>query len=97
VQANNQKGTRLKTNKAIEILLNADLPGGITQDRIDKLIAVIGDLSDEDLIKLRIETCAHGGGDPNRYGKSKKRAGRCIRIGQSRNNGSPIQIWAVWN
>jgi hypothetical protein len=86
-------------NKAIELLDAADLPGGITQNRIDKLAEAIEGLTENELSRLRIETCVHGGGDPDRYGKAKKRAGMAIKIGYSGRHsvGKEIQIWAVWS
>lgn len=84
-------------NKAFELLVTADIPGGITQDRIDKLTAVIEGLTEDELSRLRIETCVHGGGDPNRYGKAKKRAERAAKIGiAGKHGGKGVQIWAVW-
>jgi hypothetical protein len=85
-------------NKAIELLDAADLPGGITQNRICKLSDVIDGLTKNELSRLRIETCTHGGGDPERYGKAKKRAGRAVKIGHAgrHSGGKEIQIWAIW-
>jgi hypothetical protein len=85
-------------NKAITLLAAVDIPSGITQDRIDKLTEVIEGLEKDELSRLRIETCAHGGGDPERYGKAKKRAGCAVKIGHAgrHSGGKEIQIWAVW-
>jgi hypothetical protein len=85
-------------NKAFELLVTADIPGGITQDRIDKLSEIIEGLTENELSRLRIETCVHGGGDPERYGKAKKRAGMAVKIGHSGRHSveGEIQIWAVW-
>jgi len=85
-------------NKAIALLAATDIPGGITQGRIDKLTKVIEGLTEDELSRLRIETCVHGGGDPDRYGKVEKRAGRAAKIGiAGKHNYAGVQIWAVWS
>lgn len=84
---------------ATKLLLSIDVTGGITQDRLDKLTVVIENLTEEELGRLHLEECVHGGGDPNRYGKAKKRLGRCAKIGsggRNPNDERPYQIWAVW-
>jgi hypothetical protein len=83
---------------AARLLLEANVPSGITQERIDRLADVIKGLTEDELSRLRIETCAHGGGDPGRYGKRRKRAGRAVKIGTAgvHPGEKGVQIWAVW-
>ena len=95
------KPSNLSDNSYIawQLINNSDVPGGATGDRIGKLTEIIGRLTDEELSRLRIETCTHGGGDPERYGKVRKREGRAIKIGHAgrHSGGKEIQIWAVWS
>jgi hypothetical protein len=68
--------------------------------RAQRLADVVESLSEEELETLKIEICAHGGGDPLRYGKTKGREGKSAKIGtyytdKSAKKGQK-QIWAVW-
>lgn len=71
----------------------------ITTERLKKLASVIQRLDTNERSKLRIETCAHGGRNANRYGNAKKRKGKAVKIGHyGRHSNQPEQqIWAVWS
>lgn len=84
--------------KAWQLLNDSDVPGGVTGERMGKLTEVIDGLTEDEISRLRIETCTHGGGDPERYGKREKRAGRAVKIGTAGvHGGKGVQIWAVWS
>lgn len=86
-------------SRAIQMIQDTDVPGGITHGRVDKLVDVMRSLNWRDGLKLRLEVC----GDEKtgtRYGRAKCRVGKCAKIGSGgRNRHSAVnayQIWAVW-
>lgn len=72
--------------------------GGETSGRIECLNWVLDGLNPDEFSRLRVEECSdeHTG---QRYGRAKKRTGRCRKIGSGgRNRGQryAYQVWAVW-
>ena len=69
----------------------------MTQQRIDRLVAIYERLSPRERRNLRLDVISHGGSSW-RYGMAACRRGRCERIGYELDSaGGRCQLWAVWS
>lgn len=85
-----------KNERALSLLQG--VTGGITQQRLNHLHAIIDRLTRAEIKRLRIEECTDEKTGV-RYGEAVCRRGRCAKIGGGgRNKGSKYayQLWAVW-
>jgi hypothetical protein len=75
-----------------------EITGGATSGRVERLRALLAELSPEKIARLRVEECCDEKSG-RRFGDAKCRRGRAQKLGGGgRNRGSKYsyQVWAVW-
>lgn len=79
-------------NKVASVILKR-LPGGVTDQRLEKLSLLLSCMDDDDLDRLRFTICSDEK-TGQRFGRRACRIGRCLKLGHS---SYKYQIWADWS